>query len=68
VCRLGDAKKAGGLAYKLVAALAAESGKTMPDTAEKMLNFVKAEIKGFDTPEAEERAAGAGLLPFRICF
>ena len=61
----GNAKEAGGLAYRLVAALAAESGKAAPETPEKILEFIKNELRGFDTPEAKERAAGARLAAIK---
>jgi hypothetical protein len=54
-------KEAGGLAYKVVAALAAESGKPLPQTLEKILQVLREELKGFDTPEAKERADRARL-------
>jgi hypothetical protein len=61
----GDAKNAGQLAYKLVAALAAESGMPAPKTPKKILTFVRNELRGFDTPEAKERAEGARLAAIK---
>lgn len=61
----GDAGKAGGLTYKVVAALAAESGKAVPNTPQKFVEFLKDELKGFDSPEAKERAEGARLAAIK---
>ena len=61
----GDATKAGGLAYKLVAALATESGRAVPNSPEKFVDFLKDELKGFDTAEAKERAEGARLAAIK---
>jgi hypothetical protein len=69
VDRHGDSEKAGekagGFAYKLIATLAAESGKKVPKTPKEIVHFPKLELKGFDTPEATELAAGARLAAIK---
>lgn len=43
------------LSYELVAAFAREAGKPAPKTIRQAAQFLKEELKGFDTPEANER-------------
>ena len=51
----------GELSYELVAAFAREAGKPAPDNLKTAAEFLKNELKGFDTPEATERRERATL-------
>ncbi len=51
----------GRLYYELMAAFAREAGKPAPRTMEEAVQFLKNELKGFDTPEAKERRDQAVL-------
>jgi hypothetical protein len=57
----GEGHDAGALLGALVVALAKQSGKPTPETPAAILQFFKSELQGFDTPEADERAARAEL-------
>jgi hypothetical protein len=59
--RKEGARLCGQLFYELIATFAREAGKAAPDNPKAVVEFVKNELKGFETPEATERRERATL-------
>jgi hypothetical protein len=55
------ARLSGQLFYELIATFAHEAGKAAPDNLKAAVEFVKNELRGFETPEATERRERATL-------
>jgi hypothetical protein len=51
----GEPYRAGQLMVQLIYRLAEQAGKSLPDSTEAMLEFLKNELRPFDTPQSTDR-------------